>query len=148
MRLAVVSLCCVTAFPAQADMILPGQCYLRQYSRDHLVQHPDQRVTQIAVGPEGGTGDPILRVAVMLRGDREVYSGAAYCTRWGRKMDCAMEGDMGAFTLEPAKDGAVRLSVGSPGMSFEGTAGFIDLAADRGDDRVFLIPPVPADACP
>jgi hypothetical protein len=148
MRLIVVALCCATAVPAHADIVLPGQCYLRQYSRDHLVQHPNQRVTQIAVGPEAETSDSILRVAVMLRGDREVYSGAAYCNQWGRKMDCAMEGDMGSFTLEPAKDGAVRLSVGLPGMSFEGATGFIDLAADRGDDRVFLIPPVPADACP
>ncbi len=151
MRLLAAGLACGLALPVQAQIILPGSCYLRQYSRDHLAKHPDQTVTMIAIGPETGADEadaPILRVAVTVRGDGEVYLGVGYCDGWGKRMDCAMEGDAGAFALEPAKDGAVRLTLARRGIAFEGARGFVELAGDRGDDREFLIPAVPADACP
>lgn len=151
MRKTAALLAFVVSGPAQAEVILPGSCYLREYSRQHLAKHPDQMVRMIALGPETGAGEadaPILRVAVMLRGGGEVLTGTAYCDGWGKRMDCGMEGDAGAFLLEPASNGAVRLSVSRQGLFFEGSEGFVELRGDRGDDRVFLIPSVPPDACP
>jgi hypothetical protein len=138
------------AAPATAQTMAPGECFLRQYSRDHMASHTDQTVTLIALGPETGAEEadaPILRLMVMVRGDSEAYRGSAYCDGWGVPMDCLMEGDAGAFRIEPAK-GGVRLTLAVRGVSFEGTRDFVTLDGDRGDDRVFLLPRVPADACP
>lgn len=130
-----------------------GSCYLRHYSAAHLATHPDQRVQDIAIGPE--TDDPadhalILTLRVRLRGDAggQGYSATAYCEPVGVGMHCGLEGDAGSFTLAAAQGGALLLKVGGHGMSFEGDAGFLTLQSDRGDDRAFLLPPVPADACP
>lgn len=144
-----VAFAAIATLPAEAAA--PGQCYLRQYSRQHLAEHPAQNVTLIALGPETGADEadaPILRVGLMVRGDDEIYLGTAYCDGWGRRMDCVMEGDAGAFILEDAKGGAVKLTLARRGIAFEGSRRFVELAGDRGDDRVFLIPAVPADACP
>jgi predicted nucleic acid-binding Zn ribbon protein len=149
-RFLSVLTCCI-ALPAHAQVILPGSCYLRQYTRAHLAEHPDQTVTMIALGPETGAEEadaPILRLMVAVRGDGEFYRATAYCDGWGRRMDCMLEGDAGGFTLEPARDGAVRMTLARYGITFEGSGGFVTLEGDRGDDRVFLIPAVPADACP
>lgn len=151
MRQLLAALTCAIAFPSQAQVILPGSCYLRQYSAAHLAEHPAQTVTLIALGPETGAEEadaPILRLALEVRGGREMFRGTAYCDGWGRRMDCVMEGDAGGFVLEPARDGAVRMTLARYGITLEGSRDFVSLAGDRGDDRVFLIPAVPADACP
>ena len=43
-----------------------SDCYLRSYSRDHLAKHPDQLVTEIAIGPTAsvGLGDRYFPVTV------------------------------------------------------------------------------------
>jgi hypothetical protein len=144
------ALAALLAAPAAAQTMAPGDCFLRQYSRDHLASHPDQTVTLIALGPETGAEEadaPILRVMVMVRGDDLPYRGTAYCNGWGVPMDCLMEGDAGAFRIEPSGKG-VRVTLARRGVSFEGMRGFVTLEGDRGDDRVFQLPRVPADACP
>ncbi|MBP9184499.1 MAG: hypothetical protein KBF78_15290 [Fuscovulum sp.] len=133
-------------FPSDAS------CYLRQYSAAHLAAHPDQRVTQIALGPWGPAWgkdrDLVLTVAVYLTGDAERYSGAAWCRDAGPYLHCRMEGDAGSFALEAATGRALRMTLTGDGIGFEGPRDFVELSARTGDDRVFLIPPVPADACP
>jgi hypothetical protein len=133
-------------FPSDAS------CYLRQYSAAHLAAHPDQRVTQIALGPWGPAWgkdrDLVLTVAVYLTGDAERYSGAAWCRDAGPYLHCRMEGDAGSFALEAAAGRALRMTLTGDGIGFEGPRDFVELSARTGDDRVFLIPPVPADACP
>lgn len=151
MRLLTFALCLATALPAGAQTIDPNGCWLRQYSAGHLAKHPDQTVTLIALGPETGAEEadaPILRLAVQKRGSREIFYGAAYCDGWRSPMDCMMEGDMGLFRLERAKDGAVKLTVHRVGVTLEGSRDFVTLYGDRGDDIAFLIPRVPPDACP
>jgi hypothetical protein len=150
MRLLSVALCLGLALPAQAQTIPPGSCYLRDYSDSHLAKHPEQTVTLIALGPETGADEadaPILRLAVQKRGSREIFRGVAYCDGWRSPMSCMMEGDMGLFRLERTKDG-VRLTVHRAGVTLEGRSDFVTLYGDRGDDIVFAIPRVPADACP
>jgi hypothetical protein len=136
------------------DMMFPGNasCYLRQYSDAHLAGHPDQLVAQIALGPTpGNTYEPgwiVLTVTVRLRGSQETYMGGAICDLAGDRLDCAMEGDAGAFTLTRAKDGGVMLNVSPRGMAFEGEQDFIEISGTSGDDRAFLMPRVTADFCP
>lgn len=135
------------------DQIFPNDssCYLRAYSRAHLVEHPDQRVTRIALGPAPGAGDAramAVTVVVTLRGSRETYLATAYCENESGHLYCPMEGDAGAFTLAPAQDGAVLLKVARRGMGFEGAQDFVEISGTSGDDRTFLLPAVGGKSCP
>lgn len=147
----------LAALPAQAESprraMFPsdGSCYLRQYSRDHLAKHPDQLVTQIAIGPANGQAEAdvlILHVAVYVRGSDEQYRGNAWCENTGGSLSCNLEGDGGWFSLSPGNKGALDMKVGRAPLGFEGSSGFITFGADASDDDSFVIPKVPADACP
>lgn len=123
-------------------------CYLRRYDAAHLARHPDQLVTEIGVGLLPGESGPMAVVNLRLAtrpGERA--TAIAYCDDSGDSLACGMEGDAGAFRLERAKDGALRLAVEPRGMTFESATSEITLHADRGDDRVFLIPPASPEAC-
>jgi hypothetical protein len=136
---------------AAAQGLPPGACHLRRYAPDHLAAHPAQSVTLIALAPETGAAEadtPVLRLSVAVRGDREIYRATAYCDRWQFPADCLLEGDAGAFRLEAARDGALRLTVAPRGISLEGSRGFVALEGTRGDDRLFLIPRAAPGACP
>lgn len=143
------------ATPALADSprdeMFPsdGSCYLRHYDRAHLAAHPGQNIAEIAIGPLSGAFDArelILNVRITLRGSGNMYSGAAYCENTGGSLSCHLEGDAGWFTLTPRPGGAVRLDVGKGGIVFEGRD-FLYISGTMGDDRQFLMPPVPADSC-
>lgn len=147
----------IFASPASAqsprDAMFPSDtsCYLRQYSRDHLAKHPNQLVTGISIGPDQDQWESdilLLNLSVTLRGRDESFAGVAYCENTGGVLSCGLEGDAGWFMLKPRPKGAVLLSVGKDGISFEGNSSFVSLEGTRGDDREFLLPPVPADACP
>jgi len=142
----------VSTLPLQAQSLgdrlfaRGGECFRRVYTNDHLKSHPEQSVAEIAIGADIGgmqasNGFDLLIVSVRVRNSNEVYSGVGYCDRRGENVACLMEGDAGGFGLRPAPNGQVRLVVGPNGMSFEGGSDFISLYADRGDDRVFLLPP-------
>lgn len=164
MRGLLVLVLCGMAAPVAAQSVLethlrgPGSsgCYLRDYAPAHLAAHPVQQVREVALGPvnwapPGGWGgnapDVVLRVAVALRDGRRATALAA-CITAGPQLLCAMEGDEGAFGLEARAGGAVLLRPLHRGMVFAAGAERIVLSPDVGDDRAFLVPPVPADACP
>lgn len=133
-----------TMFPSDAS------CYLRHYDKAHLASHPQQQVREIAIGPQTGSFESdvlSLTVTLSLRGVPEIYSGTAYCENTGGGLSCQMEGDAGWFTLTPRRKGAVLMAVGKGGLVFEGR-NFIYISGTMGDDRDFLLPPVPADSCP
>ena len=134
--------------PAFFDPGVGGSaCYLRRYTRKHLDDHPDQRVMAIGLALYPGASDQvILNLYVRLRPDGVRLMGSAYCDQDGEGLDCRMEGDAGRFSLTGAKNGALRLAVAPVGVSFEGDE-FYTLAGTSGDDRVFLLPPLEADAC-
>lgn len=159
MKLTFLSLAfaCAIALPAAAEAVRwvmfpsDGACYLRQYSRDHLAANQNQMVTQIAIGPEYGQAEAavlVLRVAVYVRGSDEQFRGSAYCDTRGGSLSCWLEGDAGQFSLTPAKNGAIKLQVGTSPLLFEGKRGYLGFGAEASDDNTFLIPRVPADACP
>jgi hypothetical protein len=122
-------------------------CYARVYADAHLAKHPAQRVTRMRLTPDFQIADPLLglHVELNLRGvPGGWFEGIAYCENAGSKLlDCTMEGDAGGFSVTPARDGAVLLSVSGLGMSFENAGGFATLEADQGDDRNFLLRPSP-----
>lgn len=127
-----------------------GGCFVREYAADHLAKHPDQMVKYISLSisaldaPDGIT---LMDVIVNLRGKPEYFHGLAYCEPQRDALVCSMEGDAGAFRLEGARNGALRLSVSDQGVSFEGQSEFVTLDGNRGDDLVFLIPSVKAELC-
>lgn len=127
-------------FPSDAS------CYAREYTAQHLADHPVQRVTSMALTPEGAqVEDPAMTVwvtATLRDWPGEKLLAMAYCqVEDSDRMTCLMEGDAGAFTVQPAKGGAVLVTVGKAGMGFEGELGFATLRADAGDDRSFLLQP-------
>ncbi len=129
-----------------------GSCYLRQYSAEHQANNPAQRVELIALGPDSASWDDargsILRLLVQLRGSSDLLTAYAYCEDGPDAVLCGLEGDAGAFTLSPQADSGIILEVGAFGVGFEGSQGFVTLSGTSGDDRAFVMPPVPADACP
>lgn len=133
------------------DRMFPGAdtCYARIYTKDHLAQHPEQRVTAIRISPDFQIADPNLglHVELVLRGPRGgAFEGYGYCENLGGEtLSCLMEGDAGAFTVTPAKGGAVLVTVSSRGLSFENETGFVALESNKGDDRSFLLRPSPCN---
>jgi hypothetical protein len=129
------------------DLIFPTglTCYARDYDLAHLARHPVQQVTSIALTPAPrSSGEPLfpLWVIVTHRDQSGKLEARASCENIEDRLYCGMEGDAGAFSIAPARNGSVLLTVSSLGMSFEGETGFVTLRADRGDDRSFLLHPV------
>lgn len=121
-------------------------CYARNYRALHLSNHPEQRVTRIAVSPDFVTASPqlALELRLQLRGNGGgAFEAYAVCeNEGGDTLYCAMEGDAGGFQITPAKNGAILVTVSSLGMTFENEGGFITLERNRGDDRSFILRPV------
>jgi hypothetical protein len=126
-------------------------CYARSYSLTHLAGHPDQRVRWIALSarPEESDGRyQAVDLSLRLRGDDETYQSTAYCENEDGHLYCLMEGDAGAFSLEPARDGAVLIKVARRGIAFEGSRDFVEISGTGGDDKSFLLPVAPRSSCP
>lgn len=129
----------------------PSSCYLRNYSLTHLAGHPDQTVRWIALSARPEESDDrtqAVTLSLRLRGDGEFYRSTAYCEEADGRLDCLMEGDAGAFSLRPAREGALLISVAPRGMAFEGSQGFVEISGSGGDDRSFLLPAAPVSSCP
>ena len=136
--------------PARAEAILPGGCYIRTYSPEHLAKHPQQQVTQITLSPsalsDGGTVEEI-NLFIQVRRTEYEYHGLAYCQPVDSQWLCAVEGDGGQFTLSPAQGRDLYLTVQPGGLALEGQRDTLQIASDSGDDRKFRIPPVHPDLC-
>lgn len=141
--LKAVVLMSILPAPAMADLMGAG-CFVRVYSAAHLRDHPLQQVTVIALrrAPvQDLDGAVLVDVGVEMRAWNEPLRGSAVCVPVGATLDCLLEGDAGAFTLEAGRGGALRLVVAPRGMAFEGTSDFAEISGTTGDDRLFLIPP-------
>lgn len=149
-----------------------GGCYLRDYTPHELAEHPDQLVRSILLAPvpiAEPKGTKIFNLMVNLRGSDDYPSGIATCKARGKTMACALDNGGGKFTLKAA-DNNLLLSIAKTDVVLQGARGSVTLSGTRGDDRVFLmanvspalcnlgadasdddsfvIPQVPADACP
>ncbi len=117
-----------------------AHCYARAYTRQHLQDHPDQRVTVFTLrqsdAPEAATpGTYGVQIAFRLRNAADTYGSEAECTATGRGAACLVEADGGSFTLQPS-DGALMLRVER--LEVEGETSFSPNLADS-DDRVFRL---------
>lgn len=143
------------ATTAQADdgfdtYFKTGGCFVRDYTATHLADHPQQQVRYIALSPSllpELENIRVLNVFVALRDNDYYYHAVANCAADGQHLHCQMDGDAGTFTLEPARKGGLRLTVGPNDMEFKGNAPSVSLQANSGDDRVFLLPNVDASIC-
>ncbi|WP_189409581.1 hypothetical protein [Neogemmobacter tilapiae] len=142
---------CPTLADSVADHFRKGSgCHIRQYNAAHLAGHPEQTVTEIALNPSALPNEPgleLLDLFVQVKGRNYEYHALAYCEPGPKQWSCGLEGDGGRFILTHEKQGTLRLTVGKGGLGFEGAQDFLTLYGDRGDDRVFLIPSVPAELC-
>jgi hypothetical protein len=129
----------------------PGACHARTYDAAHLAAHPRQTVTRFFVGDPGAEWRATLaagEIAVLfgfeLQGRSSVYTGIAVCEPAESRVQCAIEGDGGSFTLEANGDG---LRVVATRVQVEGATDFSpDIA--QADNRVMLLRPAQASDCP
>lgn len=130
-------------------------CYARIYSAEHLKSHPEQRIGSIELdmakaNPDGApiTEDNIeLGFGIKLKDKAEWYTSLAICKGSGAEIGCFLEGDGGSFTLASSENGGLKLSTGESGIAIEGTTDFVEIAGDKGDDRVFILAPAERGAC-
>jgi len=98
----------------------------------------------VEVAAENSSRRFTVRVGFRLRSGTETFSTLAICSPAGDGAACAGEGDTGSFRIAPSAEG-LRLTIAR--LEVEGESGSSpDLA--RSDDRVFLLRPAPAAACP
>ena len=124
-------------------------CYGRTYDDAHLKSHSQQTIRRIEIDMDKADANDRLNtsenfelgIAVMTTKSSEWYGNAAYCKGGAQSAECLLDGDGGRFKLTAASDGAVRLETGDYGIGFEGEKDFIELKADSGDDRVFVLKP-------
>lgn len=140
----------ISITPASARSLLdpllgePGDCYYRRYDEAHLKSHPRQMVETFYLGHHDAWQDPagalVLKFGFSTRNGRH-YEGVAICT--GSR--CGVEGDGGAFSLTPHRDG-IRLAVDAHlGLWAESEADVVDLRETG--DTVFLLYPQGSKAC-
>lgn len=130
-------------------------CYARTYTPEHLKAHPEQRVTDIELdmAKTNPDGKPITEESIELGFGLKVkdkegwYTNSAICKSDGARMQCFLEGDGGSLTLEAAENGGVKVSTGEYGIAIEGAEDFLEIAGNRGDDRVFVLAAAKRDVC-
>lgn len=146
-------------YPAQTNV---PACYARAYDAKHLAQHPDQKVTAIAmrfVNRDAGA-DPaipgvghLFQLQVRLRGGKDVLKALGPCLAEGDNVFCGVECDGGGLYAKKRDDGALILSFDeSWGIRMtttcdEDEANVASVVPGR-DDKVFRLDPVPASQCP
>lgn len=137
-------------------------CYARRYDARHLKAHPRQRVTSMTVARttairHGSQTWPVegdfLMLTLTLRGKGgRVVSGGATCagmTEGGRLRCWSEVCDGGAIIVSAAPGGRLKLELDRfsvTGCDGEDEAAGVTLMA-RNDDGLFLLDPLPAEAC-
>ena len=131
--------------PGVAQSLDPTQCYGRVYSVEHLASHPDQYTREIAFGPNADApkvaGRQTFTLGVVVKGSDETFRTVAYCEPAGAGLSCGLEGDGGAFTIEPEAGGTALLTLGPDGAGFEGASDFIRIDPTATDDAAFRLYP-------
>lgn len=145
-----------TLFQSHFASVADGApCYARSYTKEHLDAHPGQRVAKIILDMDKADpdGKPItaenlqLGFAVQLKSSPEWYANVAICKSAGDEIGCFLDGDGGRFTVTADGGAAIRIATGDYGIALEGEKDFIELPADKGDDKLFVLSPAPRAEC-
>lgn len=143
-------------FASHFESVAQGEpCYARVYTAEHLKAHPDQHVGAIELDmlKVNASGNPIteenieLGFGLKLKDKPDWYTGLAICKGAGAQIDCFLEGDGGSFTLSAAGGGSLKLATGETGIALEGAEDVVEIAGDKGDDRVFVLAPAARAVC-
>jgi len=146
-------------FPSQPNV---PACYGRAYDAKHLAQHPDQKVTAIAmrfVNRDAGA-DPaipgvghLFQLQARLRGGSKTLKALGPCLAEGDKVFCGVECDGGGLYAKKRDDGALILAFNeSWGIRMTTTCdedeGNVAELLPGKDDKSFRLDPLPASQCP
>ena len=131
-------------------MVAKAPCFARAYSTDELRRKPRQTVTNFFVwhaqpDPRRAENPRTFEIefGFRVRPSQRLFTARATCRDGGGPIACNIEGDGGAFTIEPNGDG-LRITISR--VEVEGQKGFSgDLA--KGDNRVMLLISSPLTAC-
>lgn len=141
-------------------------CWRRQYSADHLAQHPDQLVTDIefrlayeVFGPEQGFDEPVharpFQLLVSRRGDDRRLVAAGDClSQPDGRIFCGIECDGGGVYLRERTQGRILIgfedmwgiAVSECGSDHED--GYAEPLEPGKDDKEFLLSRVGDAQCP
>lgn len=142
--------CLAVASPAFAEI---RGCYDRVYDEAHMQAHPGQKVKRLRLqigletGPDASEAD-LNGMDFWLRGETKQRYGIPICRAGTKLLDCGMESDGGAFTLEETKDGVkltnrYYLRADDPEAGEEAA---VELSADA-EHTVFLLPRISEGRC-
>ncbi len=146
-------------FPSQPNV---PACFGRVYDAKHLAQHPDQKVTAIAmrlVNRDAGA-DPavpgvghLFQLQVKRRDEGRVLKALGPCMAEGGRVFCGVECDGGGLYARKRDDGALILSFDDMwGIRMTTTCDEDEADAAEllpgADDKSFRLDPLPASQCP
>ena len=150
------------AEPLERYFSSANACYGRSYSAEHLNQHPDQQVLEIAVShfperqgllgmespfqPYPDTPKLVLQVHVWMRGQDRDWQDNAVCTPDGDRFQCAIECDGGVFYLNERSGDRLLLTLKGDLRFTQCDAGSAVLRKTA-EDSAFLLSPVPRSHC-
>lgn len=141
--------CLALVSPAAAEI---RGCYDRVYDDAHMKAHPGQKVKRLRlqIGLETSVYDEanVNGMDFWLRGETKQRYGIPICRAGTKLLDCGMESDGGAFTLEETKDGVkltnkYYLRADDPEAGEEAA---VELSADA-EHTVFLLPRISEGRC-
>ena len=149
--------------PLERHFGADNSCYERIYTKDHLGQHPDQRVTGIrfdhfprTYGTEDKNGnirfDPVSAelyfvISVRFRGSEQVFQDGGFCYPEGQQYRCQIECDGGSFHLNDRDPDSILL-INERGFRVSGCGEGKERILDpHPDDGVFRLDRRPNGAC-
>lgn len=164
------SLTCFVAASAQMALAAPldrhfggaDSCYQRSYSREHLIKHPGQRVTDIRLvhAPYqqqmlglGGTyhsypQTPVISLVLSVRiKGQDTWQAATYCTQEGNRLRCALECDAGSFFVRDRTPNSILIEGGGDIYFSDCGEGPEQVLRRAPDDKVFLLHRLPNSQC-
>lgn len=128
-------------------------CYASSYDAAHLAAHPRQKVVEIELDFDAREAESegnrpsrfVAGLGVRIKGKKDWYTNSLFCNeRALGGVDCSLEGDGGAFTLQPSGDGLeMRLD---REIAIEGDD-FIEFGGKGSDDNAFILKPAPQSVC-
>jgi hypothetical protein len=158
-RLIAGSLIVLAAAPATADVLsefvqpVPGSCWERTYTDDHLARHPRQKVTEMRFLLQNWRGEYGFDMDIATRERAGTITGSCSAEPDGSAL-CAVSCDDGVILLKKSgDDGLILVEIGEAGRllvnarceASEGASPF-EIEAEP-DDTSFLLRPTSVQTC-
>lgn len=148
--------------PLEGYFMSFATCYGRSYSLNHLNEHPDQKVVDIAfshfpykqqlLGPSDSfhpypeTPRFVARLDVWIKGQNNGWQTEAICEPEGDRLKCSIECDGGRFFVQEHRTGKLLLTGGND-LSFDQCDAGDRMLMREPDDQSFLLETIPLSHC-